>query len=299
MSVWRYINRGPGSYWKFDWMRWAPGCIQLENLSFRDRSWPVERSIVGQFLVLREEKGSSLYHPTVECPALCREFGSIRTVNDALGFANKYGLIEGGDVNHEFGSAYYRRKIIEGASVCECAARWLSESGRMRTVLAFIDLLQPGYERELELNVRWVSSADRTQVLFRNESGDWSRMPISYDFVESRELKKGDVARAARMFVVQQINRGLLGNVSAMVLLNRDGSIQPFAAPDSLLAAMWLQAGELATGVRIKNICSICGGVLELTNKNRKHKRVHDSCSLRERVRRYREKKSGQKTRAK
>jgi hypothetical protein len=70
-----------------------------------------------------------------------------------------------------------------------------------------------------------------------------------------------------------------------------DGSLKRYSrCPSTLLTAMWLQFHRLVTGERRFRTCDICKRLMDVTD-NQANKRVHQSCSLRERARRLRERR--------
>lgn len=74
---------------------------------------------------------------------------------------------------------------------------------------------------------------------------------------------------------------------SPMLLLDAKGDLRPYNSAASLLGALWLEFGQVASGVRKQIPCESCGQWMDVTN-NRSHKRKHANCSLREKMARYR-----------
>jgi hypothetical protein len=152
--------------------------------------------------------------------------------------------------------------------------------------------------QDLKHMTRWQNG---TNLEFLDEGNDWGAPLITEDSHVRwfRMWKNGETIGPAKLYLLTEVNRSLLKLTSAMVLLNGDGSINLYGGPDTLLAAMWLQVAELITGKKIEKRCRICKDILDVTN-SRRHKQVHEVCSLRERMRRYRKGKSdGKKARSK
>jgi len=214
-----------------------------------------------------------VYGPLEEHPEMAREFAKIVSPDDALNFANKYGLL---GLKHLHGE--------------EDVWTWLGEATILRRAFRLWDLIDTGENRELAKLIEWQDSSvllkiDGLKFPIANwlEYGDW--VP---------KWKRGDVLGPAKLWIIRSYNEKMIGKASPTVLLSATGEFKPYTTPLNLLAAMWALYGKVITGNRRERPCEICGERLDVT-ENRKHKRVHDSCSLRERMKRYRLKKKGGK----
>lgn len=70
--------------------------------------------------------------------------------------------------------------------------------------------------------------------------------------------------------------------------------VEPQIIPANLITAIWLQFSELVSGKRINRSCAVCGKLMDVSETARPgSKRMHDRCSLAQRMRRYRAKISG------
>jgi hypothetical protein len=66
-------------------------------------------------------------------------------------------------------------------------------------------------------------------------------------------------------------------------------SIQPRLIPDRLVATIWLQFANLVCGQRVIRQCEVCGGWMDISENVRKgSKRMHETCSLRRRMQKWR-----------
>jgi hypothetical protein len=97
----------------------------------------------------------------------------------------------------------------------------------------------------------------------------------------------------ARAALFQEINKKLAGQVSPCLLLDRKGQVLSYVRPRTLLAALWVQLYQAVTGWRRIRPCQYCGQLMDVTG-GRLTKRAHTSCAHREKMRRYRHKRTRQ-----
>jgi hypothetical protein len=98
----------------------------------------------------------------------------------------------------------------------------------------------------------------------------------------------GDLERPVKTLLGDLVNRGL-GAISPVLVLAQSGELEPRLRPNSLISAIWYQVYELVAGRKAIRRCELCGRRMDVTER-RSHKRVHDHCSKRERMRRLRAK---------
>ncbi len=108
----------------------------------------------------------------------------------------------------------------------------------------------------------------------------WQKFPILRGFAIN------DLS-SLRLF--QFINMNLLSGTEAFLAPNKQGKPEQRSRPIHLRSAFWLQLSNIVTGARKLKRCEICQEFMDVTG-NKTSKRVHQQCSLRERMRRYREK---------
>ena len=99
-----------------------------------------------------------------------------------------------------------------------------------------------------------------------------------------------DVIAPAKVFLLERVNDKLKDRTSPRLLLNKREELKPYIVPHHLLGALWFQLYQAIGGERQFKRCSICQEWMDVTGC-RKTKRMHDSCSLRERMYRWRNKK--------
>jgi hypothetical protein len=76
-----------------------------------------------------------------------------------------------------------------------------------------------------------------------------------------------------------------------MLVAGRGGpQVEPRLKPSTLLKTIWLQFADLVCGRRTIRICEVCKELMDITDAaHRNSKRMHDRCSRRVRMQRYRE----------
>jgi hypothetical protein len=100
--------------------------------------------------------------------------------------------------------------------------------------------------------------------------------------------RKGDPLELAKVYLAEAINCHLQPSSAApFVSLDWNGGFKIHYRPTNLRTALWVQLSEIVTGVRKIRRCEICGELMDVTNRTRR-KKVHDCCSRRERMQRYR-----------
>ena len=98
--------------------------------------------------------------------------------------------------------------------------------------------------------------------------------------------KEGDLLGPAKMYLASTINRQLSGQVSSLLKLPPGPGDRVHLVeidwPQTLHAALWYQLYQCVIGKRTIRRCVICGKRMDITG-HRRSKRMHSSCSMRER----------------
>lgn len=279
---------GVADYRTFTWARWRDG-YQFEERAIRPLAPQIKQPDPERkhlLLSLGATKAKpDVYHPLDDAPddspGISREFSAIETPEGALRFANRYGLL---------GLGYVPRMQLghdmEGA---EQVFYWLEEAQRLRHVYRLLDLCQSKNVRGLGKMIHWTRGS--VTVTFPNGI----KRAVVHSGKNSQWLnvwKRGDVLGPAKLFIAEEYNSQIDNMASPLLLLDSRSELKPHISPASLLGAIWLEFGEVASGVRKQTVCEYCGLVMDVTN-NRSHKRVHDNCSLRVRMARYRQAQKG------
>jgi hypothetical protein len=101
--------------------------------------------------------------------------------------------------------------------------------------------------------------------------------------------------REASMFVLAKtINRNLASRVSIRIGRDHLGEWKQFTEPVNLKAAIWLYVADLVSGLRRVRRCEVCGQHMDVSG-NRRHKSMHDKCSLKTRMSRMRARKRSER----
>ncbi len=267
-------DTGPTNYYKFPWIRYRCG-FRLERRLPRSTSPlkphddnPIERL----YLTADEEKGtpSEIYYPLEEHPGLARKFAEISDPDAVLQFAVQYGVLGLDGLGQDSGD--------------EDVMMWLLEASQLRRALGVWDLLDSKDMPGLREIFKW---KDKSVIArFPNSKATrWITSPGNQRWLQV--WKPGDVIGPAKLFLAEEFNRVMNVMASPTILLDAKGNFKTYSVPVSLLAAMWLEFSEIVTGVRKLQPCELCGRLMDVTD-NRRHKRMHDNCSLRLRMARYR-----------
>ena len=192
---------------------------------------------------------------------------------------------------------------------------WRKELTAMKIATHLWDAVQRKDQRELRRFVKWnkteytvrleiavspqgVSSVDagtRIEDVLRRPytvSNSWlvrgeSEKKEMQRFGPGAGWEPGDTIGPARLEIQKLINERLEKYCHPRLYLGKDGKHVGMITAVNLLGCLWLQFYQEVSGLQRLRRCEICHEELDVL-ENRSHKRVHDKCSRRERMRRYR-----------
>jgi hypothetical protein len=259
-------STGATDYWRFAWTKQKTHEIRQERTA-RDRVIEVVCSGKGP---------SEIYYPLEDSPAISRKFSGARTSDDVISFANDYGLL----------GLSSMRGQIESEMNMEPVCEWLFRAEQLRRMYFVWDLFDSSNKKELTKVIKWSKDSDSVRAEFSKRV----IYPIA-NWHENRSWlsrwKPGDVLGPAKLLMVQEFNNRMERMASPLLLIDAFGEIKPYNSPSNLLAAMWLEFGQIISGARKQTTCESCGKWMDIT-ENRSHKRKHAKCALREKMARYR-----------
>ncbi len=277
-------NAGATDYWRFPWLRrkgrysaeWKPPILHAALLErYPDLKYP--------FLRAPELAPEEVYYPLEETPGISRQFAELQTVDEVLAFANTYGLLG------LEGVPRYRGHQYEIDANGENIKDWLLEANEIKQTYEVWDLMAEGVQ-------------SLRQIIVANEQGAPFILPKSFSehspgkpsFAQKRalHLKPERVLSLGRDFILDRYNQKMIQMASPMLLVDSKGAFHSYNRPSSLLGAFWLEFGEIVSRTRRQILCESCGKYMDVT-ENRRHKRKHDRCVLREKMARYRSAKRG------
>jgi len=180
-------------------------------------------------------------------------------------------------------SVYVAGLLVEPVSL------WLEEASAL---IKLLDLWRAIQER----NVKALGKMICPDALGLMKTCNY-RPPLN-DAREHVRVLKGraptDLLALAKEDLAQALNFHLQrSSSSTFVCVDSNGSWKLHSRPINLRAALWMQFSEIVTGTRKLRSCEICGDLMDVTN-NTRSKKVHDRCSQRESMRRYRRKRNGE-----
>ena len=273
----RYIQEDRIELNQFTWMRWRTGFFLTEKAS---RYSSKERPINDLFLELVDGGPATAcenYDPFSE-PELEIQFSEIKTADDALRFANRFGML--GLSEEPWRQAYpdLRNRIDEEIS------DWLTEARTVERVLNIWSLVQANDNYGLRKIIRRKDG----QIKAWWEPGGWALIAgPGFNQKWLRSFRTDDFIGPASLYLATEVNRHLRKCASVGIGLVGKYRFEPYQTPVNLLSAIWIRVSEVLTGKRKLKLCAICNKFLDVTD-SRSHKLVHKSCSVRERVRKWR-----------
>jgi hypothetical protein len=171
----------------------------------------------------------------------------------------------------------------------EPVSRWLEEASALNKLMDMWSAIQ----------------AKNVKALGQMIGPDGRRLTETFNcrppFDDAREHVRGlkgraatDLLALAKEYLAQTLNFHLQASPSTTFLaVDSNGGWEVHSRPINLRAVLWTQFSEIVTGTRKIRPCEICGDLMDVTNNTRR-KKVHDHCSQRECMRRYRRKLNGE-----
>lgn len=287
-------NTGATDYWHFKWLRFPGRFVIGVRGATRE---PLCREY--QAITLTQGAEAQVYFPLKDEPGISRAFSELSDASAALGFANRFGEL--GLVGVGRFQERYNSLPTEARPFGEDIRDWLFEARKLHRLYRVWDALRDEDHAELRRIIRWEHSKKYGVVVtavFPETETAIANAGTNTHWLGS--WRRGDVVEPAKLYLAEQFNGNMYGMASPMLLLDTKGRLdkdahavlRPYNSTTSLLGALWLEFGQLASGVRKQLPCESCGKVMDVTS-NRSHKRKHDSCSNREKMARYRKAQRG------
>jgi hypothetical protein len=225
------------------------------------------------------ERRLRVYRPLEDVPELFDTFSRLNSKDEISEFAGKFGQI---------GLQNYDARLCSQGF--ELLSSWRRHIDLMRATIGVFDLNAAADSKEIASLIRWQGNTaffccriegDRLIGCPQPDKGTLSMV------LSDNALRAGDYDHAAQVFLSRVIDLSLKKQVSPrLVSLGTGKKMRPYFYPSSLLAAMWLQVYWMILGETRFRRCDICQRRMDVT-ENRTNKRVHKSCSDREKMQRY------------
>ncbi len=305
----------PLNYYRFRHYVPEGGYTWVKDWKIPDRN---RRNKPGEFLMVpTAELGSEMYTSVSRFslkdePGLFLKFARLEDKPEAfVSFANQHGWLM--PANLAVNPRTNHMTDVLPISV------WRKELTAMKIATHLWDAVQRKDQRELRRYIKWnkaeytvrLEIAVSAQGVSGVEAGtrieDVLRRPYTVsnswlvrDESEKREMQKfgpgtgwepGDTLGPTRLEIQKLINQRLEEYCHPRLYLGKDGKHVGLVTAVNLLGCLWLQFYQEVSGLQRLRRCEICHEELDVM-ENRSHKRVHDKCSGRERMRRYRAKAS-------
>jgi hypothetical protein len=251
---------------------------------------------------------ASRHFPLQEFPDLFLRFAELELDRDSiLKFANRYGWIgETGLVR------VGTRPWVPAIGI----SRWHEEIQAMIMAHHLWERVENCDEHRLrnyltwhrnEFNVEFRMGAQKRKILTKHNpmvAGpsslrgarplkvelQWLINPNHVEPLRAIGWKRGDMVGPARLAVMNFVNPRLAAYCHPRLYLDGHGRLIGHLTPDNLLGCIWLQFYQTILGQLKLHLCTVCKLQMDVT-ESRSTKRMHDSCSKRERMRRYRSKR--------
>lgn len=278
-------NIGAIDHWRFPWLKFrSPVVVEWVRPEGAYAALAsIEPSFRRPILRVTNWQDPVVYYPLEDKPMgrkqpISRAFADVTTPTVAAEFASEYGLL-GFEAANVAESARNEARETHNEDVQE----WLNEARALKRAYGLYDFWADANAKELRKIIQWRNGC--VFAKFPEGSVPIVHGPINSDYL--KVWKKGDVLEPAKLFIVEEYNRHLQSSASPMLLLDAHGNFLPYSQPASLLAALWLEFGEVVTGRRRQITCRICKGIMDVTSNSR-NKETHDQCSLKLRMARWR-----------
>src|SRR5262249_45675160 len=147
----------------------------------------------------------------------------------------------------------YQKQAYQN-EVCTLGERvqdWLMQARRLKRLYQIWDLLEADNKNELGHIIRWDTNGVIALFPEVNPLGEHTGTAIAHGIRNIDWLKRwkpGDVIGPAKLYLVDQFNENMHQMASPMLLLDAKGALRPYNSPASLLAALWLEFGQVASG---------------------------------------------------
>lgn len=235
----------------------------------------------------------SSYEPLRDDPALFLKFLAIRTRDEVVTFASRFGELERVETNapairrlhfdEESGTSIptaarlqeikkaEKADVFAGFPSGESVADWIKEADAMGEIWDMWTEIQTGNSETLD--IEWVGD----EVFHVTPGGRRLIADISLAPEIARRFPRGSRDKPALAVIQREVNRRITGRVTASLLrgdvTGRDGLMTHFV-PDSLLSALWLQVATAVSGNKTYRACVFCGEFFEIGPGGNTGKRV-------------------------
>ncbi len=279
------LNRNDGRYTThnvkvdpsdLDYFAWSvpEGGFEVRRV-FQVLGFNVERRPSSALVPRSQERRARLYDPLAETE-LFLKFADLPTSEEAiLAFANVYGWLAGDE--HFIASATAKSSPpIFGDSL----STWRGEIDAMRETIEVWEALRENNTKALRARINWFKGG----VWYVGRRRQFIATPDLRSHLLSR-WRRDEVVGPARMFIADQLNRGLQRKVSPRLVMDHSGTLQPRIVPSNLLGAVWYHFYRTFLGEHKIRRCEACGRWMLYI---RKTKTMHPECANLTRQKRFR-----------
>jgi hypothetical protein len=232
----------------------------------------------GELEITSDREQAPEYYEPMHNPELLFEFANISTAQQALAFADSYGFLG------QLASVLPLHQAFKhGIPGIDDPQLWVDTIAGLRR--EYLTCKEPlSY---------WLNEAELVRKALKAwaalETGDSMSVVRIFPLRVKPEFDRRRGLQFAKQWFINLVNLNLTAGTESFLSMDDKGNPRPHISPRNLRFGLWLQVAEVVSGTKRIRPCEICGKWMDVSENNT-NKRVHEQCSLRERMRRYRSK---------
>jgi hypothetical protein len=239
------------------------------------------------------------YRPLVETPDLFRIFRDLELGRDSLlNFANQYGWIgERGMVDYQGGTPeavgmQTWEHEVQSMIVADRLLAWVNEKDQL-SLKEYFSWHPTRFDVRVGIQMDGRKMRSVIRAGFNPALGGWAGwmgggiVPYLPDELPKIGWKRGDLTVPALDLVIHIVNTRLKELCRPLLYRNHRGTLAGYWTPANLLGCIWLQFYLMVIGQLKLRRCTLCGKEMDVS-QSKSTRKMHDSCSKRMRMRRWR-----------
>ncbi len=245
----------------FSWSVPDKGYVWIENTDF------VQSEPASKILIINQKMQTENIIRPLANSELWLKFAQLETSCDHIeSFANSFGWLGVGEAIIYKGNG---TAMIVGESFL----RWELEIRLLKTISQLWEWTKEENEEKLKKSITW----NKSNVYFQNAF--FKQLIAGYGMKRPEFFNVwtyGDLYGPAQVFIQEVLNEKLK-EIHPRLLFNKDGNLQEYIYPKTLIAAIWYQFFQVITGQKKFIRCEICNEWMDVTEK-RSDKTQHTKC---------------------
>jgi hypothetical protein len=260
--------------------------------SYGDVERPVEiladrRKASDRLLILRQKDVSDATAPSIQIHSSSRDLRENVSTADATALLRRMRRLW--PENPGIRSGRFTQIVEVRGLLVEPVSLWLEEASALNKLMDMWRAIQANNVKALGQGISPDGRGLTESLNYRSPFND-AREHVS----GLKDRAPRDLLALAKEYLARALNLHLhLANSATFVCVDSNGNWKLHCRPVNMRAALWMQFSEIVTGTRKIRACEICGDLMDVTNNTRR-KKVHDRCSQRECMQRYRRTRNGE-----